>query len=497
MLSVSCNKTDTDIPGGELYYVNMFAYNTMDVYYLWNEEISSSLKEWNNTVKKDPITYLKDIRYKDSTGKDIDKWTMLTDDYENFSNSVAGIGLSFGFDFILAYGDESRKSVVGVVTLVYTGSPAEKAGFKRGDIFTQVNGLSMTGDNYSKVLNEQFNSSSGCTFTFHDGSTSSKLTAVSMYEDPVFPCRVFDCNGKKVGYLFYNSFTQLSYERLFEEFSKLKSEGVSELILDLRYNGGGYVTTLYALASMLAPEEAVENNEVFETEIYNKIIAADLGGNPTEKFKTEFSFDYNGTPVAYSTKGRNLGITKLYAIVTGNSASASESILTGLIPYMDVEIIGQRTYGKYCTGMILNGRSWFSSYKDVLLKSKKDGGKGMSAGEYNEAVQYTDNWGIYVMVSRYADKNGNTPCMPDGFIPDIAAEDVPWDGYQLGDPEETMLKVALKSAGYTSSSIRTKAPAAGGEQKNLLLLEEQIRRPEFGKLIVEPQNLPAGPISLR
>lgn len=164
---------------------------------------------------------------------------------------------------------------------------------------------------------------------------------------------------------------------------------------------------------------------------------------------------------------------------------------------MDVEIIGEQTYGKYCSGMIFSGSTWFSWYKDVLLKSKDNGGMGMSQEEYNKATKYTDNWGIYVMVSRYADKNGNTPCMPDGFIPDIAAEDVPWDGYQLGDPEETMLKVALKSAGYTSSSIRTKAPAAGGEQKNLLLLEEQIRRPEFGKLIVEPQNLPAGPISLR
>lgn len=204
---------------------------------------------------------------------------MLTDDYENFSNSVAGIGLSFGFDFILAYGDENRKSVVGVVTLVYAGSPAEKAGFKRGDIFTQVNGIAMTGENYSKVLTEQFNSTSGCAFTFYDGRTSSKLTAVNMYEDPVFPCKVFDCKGKKVGYLFYNSFTLLSYERLLEEFAKLKDEGVSELILDLRYNGGGYVTTLYALASMLAPEQAVKNNEVFETEVYNKIVAADLGGN--------------------------------------------------------------------------------------------------------------------------------------------------------------------------------------------------------------------------
>ena len=81
----------------------------------------------------------------------------------------------------------------------------------------------------------------------------------------------------------------------------------------------------------------------------------------------------------------------------------------------------------------------------------------LSSAEYRNGVKYTDNWGIYVMIGRYADRDGNTPCMPDGFTPDHEVADAPLDGHQLGDPEETMLKAALTLAGYPFTAAESHA----------------------------------------
>ena len=95
----------------------------------------------------------------------------------------------------------------------------------------------------------------------------------------------------------------------------------------------------------------------------------------------------------------------------------------------------------------------------------------MTAREVKEGKKYAANWGIYVMIGRYADKNGETGSMPNGFTPDVPVADNPMDGYQLGDPQETMLKAALTLAGYkypaapaavSSAPEAKKKPAAFG-----------------------------------
>ena len=90
-----------------------------------------------------------------------------------------------------------------------------------------------------------------------------------MYVDPVLVYKVFDVNGKKVGYLHYTAFVAESYKRLIEACQYMKGQGVTELILDLRYNGGGLVLAEETLASMLAPEANVSAGDVFLMDIYN------------------------------------------------------------------------------------------------------------------------------------------------------------------------------------------------------------------------------------
>ncbi len=415
------------------YYANMFAFNMMNTYYLWNEEISTALKTW--PADADPIEKVKEVRYKNSKGDDIDRWTQAFENYSTFINDINGISTTYGADFVLYYTDSSRQKVCAVITYVYKDSPADKAGIKRGDAIFTVNGKVMTASNYADILNREYYGSSSVTVAIQDGSTVS-MESVTMYEDPVLQYSTFDCAGKKVGYLVYTSFTRDSYLRLIEACRYFKAEGIRELILDLRYNGGGQTTVEAALASMLAPEANVKAGDIYEIDVYNEKLSEIMEGGIT-RFKTDFSSSADGKTVSFSTDGLNLGISKLYVLTGPGTASASESLITGLQPYLSIEIIGAQTYGKYCAGIIYPASAWYEDVKDQL-----------TAEEYAKGLKYSKDWGIYVMISRFADKDGNTPCMPDGFTPRYRADDNPADGLQLGDPQEALLKVALQHAGF-------------------------------------------------
>ena len=208
--------------------------------------------------------------------------------------------------------------------------------------------------------------------------------------------------------------------------------GIDDLVLDLRYNGGGYLVTEEVLASMLAPVSAVEAGNVLYQEVYNAKMAAEQQEEPTS-FKTSFLFRNQGALQVISTVGANPDLPRLYVLATDSSASASESLVCCLRPYMDVILVGEQTGGKYCAGYLMEAKDWYDSAK-----------KSLGESEYERALPYVDNWGIYVMYSRYADCNGVTLSMPDGIAPDYRAEDDPLDGFALGDPGETMLAAALR-----------------------------------------------------
>ena len=457
-------------------YVNTFARNYMDLYYLWNAEIAKDLEAWANT--DDPIAKVQKIRYKNAKGEDIDKWTMVTDDFDSFYGSVSGTQKTYGFDFFLAMYTENE--ICAVVTYTYADSPAQEAGLKRGDIILTVNGKAMTPQNYALIYPGLL-SGDQLTVGFPDGSTK-KITSKEMYENPVLLSKVFNCGSKKVGYLAYTSFTLDSYADLIAACKAFKEAGVSELILDLRYNGGGFVIAEEFLASMLAPEEVVKAGGVLSTEVYN----ADLtdyfkqqGIDNKTYFKTEYDFKSSDNKTyKFSTADANVGLDKIYAIISSGTASASEAVLCDLYPYMDITLVGEQSHGKYCSGMMLDGEGFYDDYADAITQQ-------MGASFLTEGRKYVKNWGLYVMYSRFADKDGVTRCMPDGLKPDVEIEDKPWDGYQLGDPKETMLEQVLKLCGYQPSapSSRRSVPAVQPGDR----LETAPHRPDFGFYIALPR----------
>lgn len=438
LLSASCVKSYpdglTEQEYNTLRYVNSFAKTIVDQYYLWKAEVQEDIDSWK--VTDDPVAKVNSLRYKQD-GVEVDRWTRMIDDYETFMQKVDGNARTFGLNVALYWSDEAHTSVYAVVTYVYPGSPAAQAGLCRGDVITSVNGSLIPTADYQNFVNSNLLNADSAVLGLRSGREV-ELEAAQMYCDPLVHKSVFDCAGTKVAYLFYTSYTLASRDSLKKAFAEFKAAGASEIILDLRYNGGGYDITNRTLASLIAPREAVEGEKVFNMEIYNSGLSNHLTSNTS--FDTE-------------CLDANIDARKLYVLMTGGTASASEATICGLSPYMDVVKIGTRSYGKFCGGYIFEASSWYDQMKSMLTVS-----------DWENGMKYSENWGIYVMSSRYADCNGNTPCMPNGFAPDYELEDNPLDGRAIGDPQETLLHQALTLAGYDfpQTASLSSAPALLG-----------------------------------
>lgn len=477
----ACHKNEKEEkPVTGIAVADEFAGDVLSSWYLWSKEISNSISRLDPGTCTDPVGVVREIRYH-ANGKEVDHWTELMENLDEFSQSVQGLGVSYGYD--LQYGRfTDTDTYFLLVTYVAKDSPARKAGIKRGDIFLSINGAPITKDN----IDEAFSSRSitlgfgkivpgpGSDFSIDKDDRTVSLTAVDMYEDPILLTRTFDVNGKKVGYMVYNGFDLKSARTLADSCAFLKAAGIKELILDLRYNGGGYEFTERVLASLLAPEANVKAGDVFQTEVFNSEMAAMLkeqGYATSTNFSTTHKSPQEAGAFTVDVSDANPGIGKLYVIVSAGTASASEGLLVGLAPYLDITTVGTKTHGKYCAGYMLKPSDYYSEkhYKENIA-----------------AFSLIKDWGIYVMVSKFADKDGKNAAEPDGILAGVQVKDNPLDGCQLGDENETMLKAALQSAGkiYTKADDWTAVPhreTAGLPRRPDVLIKEGIS-PEFNKL---------------
>lgn len=465
------NDNPQETISNETYYANMLGKDIMSELYYWNQEIAGDLMQWNITTTEDPIGTVDRIRYHEGD-KYIDKWTMMTNDMDSFTSSVGGVSTTFGWNLTVYLISETSNECIGVVNYVSAGSPAEKAGLKRGDVLWSINGKSITTDNYLDLYYASSLTASLAYIDWENGSIGDsgkevELTAVTMYENPILCDTVYEFNGKKVGYLAYTSFDLISIPELIEVGKKFKSEGIKELVLDLRYNGGGYVITENVLASMFAPKANVDAKDIFEKEKYNAYLteAYRLQGISTETpFMTKYDYENDKISLHVSTKDANIGLERIYGLISPNTASASEALLSGLMPYMDVRLIGEASHGKYCTGLMMSGED-----------------------AYENCPEEIKNWGVYVMVSIYQNAAGETPCMPDGLQPDTPVQDDQIPLYQLGDVNEPLLRAALTQAGkqYDRANARSRSMSPALQHIDI------PQKPIFGKRILLPSvNMP-------
>jgi C-terminal peptidase prc len=218
------------------------------------------------------------------------------------------------------------------VSFVYKDSPMDKQGVTRGYKLTQINGQTVS----SLLANNTFSSAfgedkAGVKNRFQVEDLSGKIREFTIAKEAVtmntvLHRSVFQESEKKVGYLVFNTFVEKSVAELNEAFAYFKNQGVSELVLDLRYNGGGSLDVAQHLAGLIGASKASAKEFVELT--YNAQ-------------KQEFNKPYN-----FKATTNDLNLSRLFVITTGSSASASEAVINGLKPYMDVITIGDATHGK-------------------------------------------------------------------------------------------------------------------------------------------------------
>jgi len=138
---------------------------------------------------------------------------------------------------------------------------------------------------------------------------------------------IYNVSGYQTGYLVFDSFLGYSKQELEEVMAYFKAGNIEELIVDLRYNGGGYISLAKEMCEMIMPTETV--NKIFYTSKHNNIVGR----------------KYDATTL-FSESELNLDLDRVFFITTGNSASASELVINSLDPYMEVLTIGSATHGK-------------------------------------------------------------------------------------------------------------------------------------------------------
>ncbi|MCQ2974612.1 MAG: S41 family peptidase [Bacteroidales bacterium] len=404
---------------GKDYTIHRFVIQNMFYYYLWNEEIPETMYY---TDYDTPYDIFNAAKYKD------DRFSSVMSDYtetnQYFDNDYKTDGLSYN----LYYDSEISTNVIGLIEYVYDNSPAKEAGLKRGMVIKEINGTTLNKDNYSELINlNSFTVGYTQAYTTldennnpiikYDGeiTTSPTITKRKMYIDPVLKVSTINSGSHKIGYFLYESFDQ-NTSTIINAISKLKSESITDLVIDLRLNGGGYVSTLDTLASMLVPD----GNEG------NLFIKQESNKNLTEYYQKNNIEDND----YFTHQDTKLNLNKIYVLVSRNSASASEELISGLKPYMDVVIIGENTYGKYTSNILIN---------DNYDKGTDDNG-----------IPYSE-WALYIVVSKCTNANGEMNFL-NGFTPDYKVKDTYIS--ELGSETEPLLAKAISL--ITENDIITK-----------------------------------------
>lgn len=250
------------------------------------------------------------------------------------------------------------------IRYVNQGSPADQAGLTRGCRITRLNNAAVTTS--ASALNSALAQSSlPITVVKPDGSTlTATLLKASYTSIPVLKTKVFSSGSKKIGYIAFARFSLLSGTQaaLDEAFAEFAAAGVTDMVVDLRYNGGGYVSTAEYFANLMAPASA--NGSVMYKESFNKLMQQGkasilkylpyLDENKQPVIKRDGSaatyadvdFSESGNTRKFAKKGSLQDQANIAFIVSGSTASASELLLNSLKPYVPVKLIGAKTYGK-------------------------------------------------------------------------------------------------------------------------------------------------------
>lgn len=436
LLNVSCSKDDDTLALGVGPIADPsagvdtqdFMWKSMNFWYFWQADVDN-LADGLFTNSQDYTAFLQSETdpaafFENKLRFSEDRFSFYGSDYEEFTNSLSGItktnGLSYG---LINY---EGNLVVGYVRLVVPNSDAASKNIFRGEFFTGVDGQTLTLDNYLGLLNGENDTYTlsmadfvNNTYT-PNGKEVTLTKQVGFQENPIHITNTFEINGRTIGYLYYSRFLRDFDEELNDALGQLKSQGVTDLVLDLRYNPGGSSDTARFLASMIY---GTNTSDLFSKQRWNS--------KRQEDFSDEFLEDYFADRLFSGSLINSLNLSTVYVLTTSRSASASELLINGLDPYMQILQVGGSTRGKNEFSLTM--------VDDPL----RQGAPYIYTPSRVNFINPDNRWAIQLLCGRIENSIGFSD-FTAGFVPEIALDEDLYNLGVLGDINEPLLARAIQ-----------------------------------------------------
>lgn len=396
---------------------NTFVADVMTDVYLWYKEIPTVAPGRFAS----PEAYLDAIRFRpiDATFSSIGSQV----ETDAFFGEGQFVGMGFS---MVKLGSDVR------VTQVFPDSPASDSGLARGDYLRFVNDRSVEELLDDGELNLEF----GPATVGHEvvlGWATGEGTAYSATVEkrivtmpPVSHQTTLNIDGRAVGYLHFRSFVEPSIEALDVAFADFAKQDVSDIVLDLRYNGGGLVSVAAHLAGLIGG--ARTQAQTFAMYRHNDKLSS-----------------FNRT-LQFEESDNAIDATRIVIITGSGTASASELIINSLNPFLDVSLVGRRSFGKPV------GQYGFDFCEKVLFATSFDTVNAVGDGEYYE-----------------------------GFSPDCPMRD--GLGWALGDPDESRLKEALHLLKEGTCTADSQGELSRAATRTERITENALARSGFSQLL--------------
>lgn len=416
LLALSSCGEDRSNEAKELQEVQYWIYETMEKWYYWEEDLPNK-KDLN--FFEPPKTFFNKL-LSENDGHKGSPFSYIENKSDlSATRSISHVEYSYGMEFIGA-NIENQSGLYALVNYIVPHSPAEEAGIKRGDLIFKIGGQLIDQNNIRELLHGPGTEINVIRYSTLGISKNIKLSlpaARSVEDDPIKIIRL-DAN---TGYLMYNHFTpgtetdKNKYDNKLVAEGSSKLLGVSNLILDLRYNNGGLVSSAEVLLSLICPSTAL-NKEVGYME-YNKNIK-------------------KKAPILTSDKRlngyQNLNIQNLYVITGPGTASASELIINSLQAYMNVHVIGSTTIGKNVGSIGFDKNDWH--IQPIVCKIFNSDGLSDYSNGFSPGIYY----------------KGHFTAEEDFKV----EEQLPLG--EIGNKDERLLSAALRAIyGYKKAETRT------------------------------------------
>jgi C-terminal processing protease CtpA/Prc len=451
-LLLACKSNDP-ISGND--QINQWIYANMDYWYYWTDQLPGK-----GNTNQYPEDYYESLLYSG------DRFSFIYENYEELVALLNGVSLESGFEFKLYYANDSGPNLIMQLVYIKEGAPADDLGLKRGDIIDQINGIQLTDTNYQSLLG-QMNAAYSLTYRRYNNDAevfenrgTLNLIPVVFAENPILLDSVYEIEGKKIGYFVYTFFsggpTESSSEyddEVDAVFENFKSNGIDELIVDLRFNGGGSVLSAINLASLIV--DGATSTDVMLRRFYNDDIQEEIINTP--QLGADFLKD------EFLDKTQNVGSLlasgKVHFITSGRTASASELVINSLRPFMPIYTVGETTVGK-------------------------DVGSITIADEGNSK----NTWGLQPIIVKMV--NNDNQDYPSGFVPNVEVLDNQLVLQPLGDINEPLLNAAMSAVGIGTaarldigSSLKRKPVFFSIDNKawsqKMILEIPNLREPQF------------------